>query len=364
MKKVIAFLLLLNAIIILSSKEVILNPGATLFKTDYSDLRTTELEFNLDKYQMEEITKEGISYQKISYPLEGNLYQIGKPDLPVFTRFVAVPNKGKVDIKIEDSEFEKISDILIYPLQDDEKGENNFVIDEKFYQKDIDFPQKITKLYSPVILRDYRVVAVSFFPFVYNPKTKVLKIYKKIKVKITTSSEKGENEKNITHKRSRFFEKFYNDIIVNYKQIKERDEYQQPTLLIIYANNSNLETFVNILADWKRQKGFNVISVSTEETGESVYYIKGYIQQAYDSWDNPPEFVMLVGDANESDEYYIPTGNVDGGAGDQIYALLEGDDILADVIIGRLSVDTQAKIQTVLQKILRYTNCSDADMEK
>ena len=225
MKKIITILFILFSLIILQSKEIVINADAGLFKTIYSNLETTELEFNLDKYEMEEIVENGVTYQKISYPMEGELYQIGKPDLPVFTRFVAIPNTGGVKLTVTYKDFITLSNILVYPRQSDEVGNNSFIIDEDFYSKNIEFPQKITKLYQPKILRNYRVVPVSFSPFQYNPQTKILKIYKKIKVTITSTKAEGINEKHLTQKQSRVFEKFYQDIIVNYDYIKERDQY-------------------------------------------------------------------------------------------------------------------------------------------
>jgi len=354
MKKLLTLLFIVSIFISLQSKEIVVNPNVKLFNTLYSNLSVTELEFNLDKYQITQIEQDGITFQKISYPMEGDLYQNGKPDLPVFTRFVAIPNKGSVTLKIETEDYETIDNILVYPRQNDDADHTGFDIDKDFYSQNIQFPSQIAQIRNPLILRDYRVVPVTFAPFQYNPALKSLKVYKKIKVVITANSNKGINEKFITHKKSRYFEKFYENHIVNYSQIKQRDDYQQPSLLIIYADNNNLAQLINILADWKKQKGFDVHMVSTAETTTNLEAIHDYIQTAYSTWDNPPEFVMLVGDANASDAYYIPTGIQDGGAGDQYYTLLEGDDILADVIIGRLSVDTQAKMQTVLNKILNY----------
>jgi len=44
----------------------------------------------------------------------------------------------------------------------------------------------------------------------------------------------------------------------------------------------------------------------------------------------------------------------DNGEGDHIYALLEGNDILADVFLGRLSFNTLLEFQTIVAKILSY----------
>ena len=74
-------------------------------------------------------------------------------------------------------------------------------------------------------------------------------------------------------------------------------------------------------------------------------YIKEYIEDALDDWDNPPEFVCLVGDTNGS--LAIPSYTVGGGSGwagaygesDYPYSLIDGNDNLPEVIIGRISVN-------------------------
>ncbi len=103
---------------------------------------------------------------------------------------------------------------------------------------------------------------------------------------------------------------------------------------------------------WKHKKGFDVVLASTAVTGTSMYNIKSYIQDAYNNWDNRPDFVCLVGDASGS--YSIPTGYSGYGEGDQVYTLLEGNDILADVWIGRLSFNSVFELQTIVYKILHY----------
>ena len=63
-------------------------------------------------------------------------------------------------------------------------------------------------------------------------------------------------------------------------------------------------------------------------------------------WDVPPEFVLLVGDA-----WSLPTGSY---VSDNYYASLEGDDYLADVIVGRLPVDTSEECANIVSKALAY----------
>jgi len=64
------------------------------------------------------------------------------------------------------------------------------------------------------------------------------------------------------------------------------------------------------LAIWKTKKGITTKVVPLSVTGSNVYQIKNYIQNAYNTWDHRPEYVLLVGSGvrlpatNNSDDYY------------------------------------------------------------
>ncbi|HHE37333.1 MAG TPA: hypothetical protein ENL20_02030, partial [Candidatus Cloacimonetes bacterium] len=337
------------------------NMNKELFECLSSNLEMTEIEFSLDGYRVEKIFEDGTNYEKISYFDSGEFLEIGKPDLPRFSRLVAVPDQGEVSVNVLSFEEEIISNIDVYPRQrlisESQPNERSFVIDEEFYKNGEIFPGKIVEIGEPAIMRDFRIVNLTINPFQYDPIKKELKIIKNIELEITSSRTGGENPKTINHKKSRFFEPIYESTIVNYSSIITRDEeYQQPSYLFIYPENASVLQTLNYMREWKHQKGFEVVAASTSETGTQLNQIKNYIQDAYDNWQNPPEFVCLVGDAGGN--FSIPTGHIDpgqyNGEGDQYYTLLEGDDILADVLIGRLSFNSIFEFQTIVSKILNY----------
>jgi len=107
-KKLMLFLSIFVAFVSIGAKEIVLDENAKLFNCTYSNLQTTQVKFTLDKYKTEEIVQNGVIYQKLSYQNEGEIYEFGKPDLPVFTRFVAIPSKGNVEVNINSSDFIEI----------------------------------------------------------------------------------------------------------------------------------------------------------------------------------------------------------------------------------------------------------------
>ncbi|MDN5354610.1 MAG: hypothetical protein PWQ09_1366 [Candidatus Cloacimonadota bacterium] len=328
---------------------------AKLFEVKTSDLATTEVEFELDGFEKRKIVVDNTDYYQISYPGEGEFLAVGMPDLPRFSRLLAIPADAQMEVEVVEKSQEVISNFQIYPQQplqsESNRQQQHFIKDIDFYNSDNFFPKKIVELGKPAIMRDLRIVNLTINPFQYNAAKQELKIFKKLRVKVTTSGSSSENVKFHQQAISRYFEPIYKSIVLNYSAI-DRTNYQRPSYLFIYPDNSTVESTLQFLLDWKHRKGFQVNAVSTAETGTSLSDIKNYIQEAYDNWENPPEFITLVGDAGGS--YYIPTGSSDGGEGDQYYVLLEGSDILADAFIGRLSFNDVFELQTIVSKILSY----------
>ncbi|MCF7793027.1 MAG: carboxypeptidase regulatory-like domain-containing protein, partial [Candidatus Cloacimonetes bacterium] len=231
---------------------------------------------------------------------------------------------------------------------------SGFVKDEVFYNNGSIFPEQIVQLGTPAILRGLRVVNLTINPFQYDPVKQELRIISNIQVAVHTTGFGGENEVTRSNfQLSRAFEPLYKATVLNYDEITSReDNFQDPSYLFIHTNDTSVEDALSYLVDWKHQKGFDV-STHGVNSGTSFNTIKSYIQTAYDTWQNPPEYVCFVGDAEGS--YNIPTDYSGGyGGGDHGYARLDGTDILADVYLGRLSFNSITELQTIIYKILYY----------
>ena len=327
-----------------------------------SNLKTSEISFQLDEINLNPVDKNGVIYTKIEYRNEGEFVEPGKPDLPRFTRMVAIENEGSVRFNYQIIEERKFENILIYPRQslqnESELPSEKFYIDNDFYEKDEIYPSKLVQVGKPAILRDYRVVNLTINPFRYNPLKRELTVVTEIKVELITEGKGGVNIKKYNRPISRFFEPLYKSNIINYEQIRKRDNYQNPKYLFIYSDENEVESEIQDLIEWKHRKGFEVVAASTDQTGSSINSIRNFIEDEYENSDNPPEFVCLVGDADVY-SYEVPTGHEstnsgDWGEGDHYYTLLEGNDILADVHIGRLSFNSINQLKTLISKIFKY----------
>lgn len=96
--------------------------------------------------------------------------------------------------------------------------------------------------------------------------------------------------------------------------------------------------------------------------------IRAYLAEAYANWAPRPTYVLLVGDGTSDPKHYrvnttttfIPPflEEVDPWAGetaaDNRYVMLEGEDVLPDMVIGRWPVNTLAEAQTIADKVVQY----------
>jgi len=266
--------------------------------------------------------------------LEFYLEEFEDQELQSYSRLVEIPAEGTVSFEITSFEHESRNIIMSIPSE---------------------LPADIVSIGDPVIMRDVRLVLVTFCPFQYNSELEELNIYRNIHVELSVTGRGGVNSKTANRKSSRAYASIYQSTLLNAGETRGmRDEFQRPSLLIIHPDYTGIVQNLDYLRDWKEQKGMEVNMANTGDIGTSNIAIKSYIQDAYDSWENPPEYVLLVGDVNG--DIVIPTWTelVDNGEGDHPYSLLEGDDLLADVMIGRFSVQNNLELQTMIAKAINY----------
>lgn len=108
------------------------------------------------------------------------------------------------------------------------------------------------------------------------------------------------------------------------------------------------------LIDWKRRSGFDARLFTTDQTGTTPQSIHAFMQNAYDTWENPPLYLLLVGDIDR-----VPTWMVGGNVADHTYALLDGDDFLADIFVGRFSAKLPSEVAVQVAKTVGYESAPD-----
>lgn len=97
---------------------------------------------------------------------------------------------------------------------------------------------------------------------------------------------------------------------------------------------------------WKIKRGLQV-EVDVQSTARGADAIQRKLQQKYDR--EGLTYIILIGDIDE-----VPSIMINGSPSDPSYALLDGDDLIGDAYISRISVNTLAELDQQLKKILAY----------
>ena len=321
------------------------NKAKIIFKND--DLETEKVD-GYDKF---------LSYRILTV-------EDGLPELPKYAvNYGLNPLKEyKINYNILSSYI--IEDIDVYPHQSaqriDADESSDLYMNTIYNQANDVFPREIVRE-KRATLRGNEIITIDIIPFSYNSSSRSLEVIEEIEIMIEEVGERASSKP--TMKRSEPFQNMYNHLILDTFDDREID-FQEPSILYICGGSSIDYTYLDYLVDWRRKQGYQVTTVNlTEVGGNTTTYVKNYIQDAYDNWENPPEFISLIGDATGSGSVpTVPTYSVGEGGGwngayaeaDLPYVLLEGDDILADATIGRISVRSENEFSVVVSKIIGY----------
>ena len=311
------------------------------------------LHYDLPNYDLTQIEQDGDVFTKPELKDAGTIVNPGDPYLPTVSTYYAVEPGKQFSASVTIQETEIIQNVNILPLEGYHANLKGRAIAGNTYSQDALFPENIVTVSEPIIMRGLTMVQVSITPFQYNPVTNELTIIQSVDLEL---EESGTSEMPfIPQKRSRAFEKLYESMVVNYSSLNRDElEYQRPCILYVLPNNltNDMEESIQELMDWKQRVGFEINEISSSNVVNDKNNLKDYIENAYETWDNPPVHVTIVGDAEGS--YDIPTWSQYNGDGDHPYSTLEGSDNFPEVFLGRLSFDTSSQLATIVSKTVNY----------
>jgi hypothetical protein len=314
-----------------------------------------DLLFDLPTLAMDEVSIGARTFQIVTIPGGGLTGDVGEPGLPTFARFVSIPDDAGVTVHVTAESEVELAGYTVMPIQADEGAE--FAIDANAYLRTGFGSDPIASAGRPALCRDLRVSPITFRPVRYDPARGILKVADRVRVEIRFSGYDSENARPIHRNTiSPSFDRLYRELVVNYSGPPVDATVAPGTYLVICPNSTAVTSRLQALIDWRTRKGIPTRLATTSETGSSNTSIKAYIQNAYNTWTIPPEYVCLVGDA--SGTYSIPTFHENlsgyGGEGDHEYTLLAGGDVLSDIHIGRLSISSTDNLDTEVAKVLGY----------
>lgn len=334
---------------------------------------------------------DGNTYNRIMLPDGAAPNEPGKPNLTGYRQLVRIPDGVKLELSVEDVEWSKVyTDMVIDPVQlpfpdvveeDGNRPDLNmqFVKDDAAYKVLPDSAHPLVSVVDSVHVRGKSYAVISYRPIQFNPVKKTVRFAQKVRFKINyilsdvstpTRQDKlefdAEKKSVIDLRDDKTKSQKKVDSVPLSKHEADLTPAQKADYLIITADR--FQKAVEPLAAWKRKKGYQVHVATVTDVGDTQAQIKAYIKDAY-SKGTMTSYVLFVGDHEDIPGYEI-VGHPYHGKDhrwhtDYEYALVDGEDRYADVVIGRLPGDTEAQITTMVNRSLSYElNPTDSDRYK
>lgn len=298
-----------------------------------------------------------VDYRNFEKSHDITTQEAGAPALPYFSESVIIPNTGKATLVVSHDGYTEYQNVEISPSKGNlKRNVSPSSIPYTFgnaYNTDAFYPSQLAKLGSPYNLRNTRGATVSFYPYQYNPVTKVLRVYENLQAEIVMNpAETGINELSAEVTNRDVFHNVYDHHYLNAGEVFGRyTPVGEEGQMLIIAKDSYISN-IEPLARWKTESGIKTTIVGTSTAGTTDQAIHTYIQNFYSS-NSDLVYVLLVGDHADVPSHSYGTSGWEELWSDSYYGMLTGNDYYPEVFIGRFSGSAN-QINTMVERTLEY----------
>lgn len=328
------------------------------------------INYSVSELDIENITNEYGVFYKVTIPGHVSSSNTGKPQLPVLSHLITVPEGSEYSVRITEVRSKVIKPSgkkiagIIFPAQEGEIKEPfqkkpEFRIDKAAYSSMGTIHTDTVIIEYLGIVRNNRLANLYVSPVRYNPKSNTLEVITSMKI-VVEFSESGTRTKSAFSESSLFNESLEKGVL-NYTTEDLVPGYtDQPIKMVIITDTAfrkHLQPFIR----WKTQKGFKIrmLYKGASLAGNNYTELKDTLSRIYNSSsesDPPPEYLLIIGNTNKVPSY--GTGNIT----DMYYGEFDGNgDYIPEMFIGRLPVADTTELKTVVQKIIQYEKFQYAD---
>ncbi|HSQ18395.1 MAG TPA: C25 family cysteine peptidase [Anaerolineales bacterium] len=331
--------------------------------------QSIELQASLPGAQAETVWAGGQAFTRLSGEGYGFPTDVGQPELPVLRREVEIPYGAQVSIELVSAQYIDVSLAefglhTIYPLQPSQiKLQGTppapFALDAAAYTQAGLAPTSPLAAGEAYIVRGHRILPVEVWPVAYDPLAGTLRLYSQLTFRLhLESADMTLTSDQAQRYASPEFDRSLSQRVLNYNQGLALPDVKGAGYLIITADAyyDAMLPFVTL----RQSFGFSVTMTRKSQIASgSAQDIKNYIQTAYDTWLNPPAYVLLVGDTDTLPTW---TGLETGTATDMYYVTMDGStDWHADLGYGRFPVRSAAQTTIMVNKYLAYASLTGAE---
>lgn len=298
--------------------------------------------------------------------------QKGMPNVPSFSRMIAVPQGAEAVINVVSYEKESIKDVNIAPSRGIEpqvvEPTVDYIKDDKIYSENTFYPSTFAGLGDHTTLRGIDIVTLNINPVQFNPVTKEAIVYHNIEISVEYKGGNGQFGDNAY--RSQYFDPILAQNILNYNDLPKidyearlqqwiKDGSDGYEYIIVTPNNDAWAPYAQQLADLRAKQGISTKVFRLDEMGVSTTMeMRAWFHNAYNEWTIKPVAVCLFGDHNNDMTQGIPAETISHSYSGQCitdnrYAD-PNNDLLPDMTFSRLIAQNESELPIFVGKQIEY----------
>ena len=335
------------------------------------------LDYTIDEMSLTSFNYNGEEMQSIGIADLSLPNAKGLPNVPCYSRTIAIPQGAHAVLHVVSYEEQIISNVNVEPSlgvqAEAEEPNTEYTKDVQVYAENAFYPAEFASVSAPSQIRGVDVVNISVSPVRFNPVTKEAIVYHNIEMAVEFVGGNGQFGDN--RLRSPYFDPILAQNIMNYDVLPVidyearmqqwvRDLDEGAEYIIVIPNNDDFVEPANRLKEFRMQQGIITEVVRLDQMpATTTAQMKTWFHNAYNTWDIAPVAVLLFGDHNTNMAQGIPAISVShpysGSCITDIqYADVTGNDNLPEMIFSRLVAAnaTEAAMMADKQIEYEYTN--------
>ncbi len=336
--------------------------------------RSIIINYRLPELTIENIFNDNGFYYRVSAPGHSLSREPGKPELPVLSRLIEIPQDIGYQIVISGVESS-----IIHPSKNDLKGilfpaqhgetkqkdsqKQGFAIDRELYKRNGTIKKDTARIESIGKMRGRNLSTLLISPVSYNPGSNSLEVITSMKIEIIFSADIRNRSKSSSSESALFNETFDKGVL-NFSPEDLITGYSDQPVEMIIVTDTAFRAYLEPYYRWKRQKGFRleILYYGAGMAGSNFDELKQSISNVYSASSidgHSPEYLLIIGDAAKIP--YYGTGNIT----DMYYGEFDGNgDYIPDIYIGRIPVKDTTSVKSVVNKLLEYEKFQFAESNK
>ncbi|MDM7993774.1 MAG: C25 family cysteine peptidase [Candidatus Fermentibacter sp.] len=323
------------------------------------------IEITVPGVETTDLTMSGVGFTCIGSPgTTLSATEPGFPAMPKLSFLAALPASPSISATVEERDMVTVGRMTPFPMQpilaDTSRSAGAFAFDPAAYESGV-YPSAEVFWSVDGMLRGVTIGRFAVFPFSWDAGTGVLTAARRLRIRIDFGGAVSTPDA----ARSPWFEGIYGQSLINAGILEPAPASEcfrssgvghlegvasstraDGADLLIMAGQDLSDTMIEEFATAKHNQGY--LTTVVDAGGWTQAQIKTYIQDAYDTWDPAPSFVLFVGDHPQ-----LPGYSYNSMYSDNRYACVSGTDYICDIFRGRFTCGTDW-MQTVSDKVLSW----------